>query len=355
MLQTDWSKDGVGYLLLQQHCACPTAKDPTCCKDGWKLVFAGSRFTNEAESRYPPSEGEAFAIGWGLKHSRFFTREYPHLIVSTDHRPPIAIFLDRSLDKINNPRLLRLKEHTFAFRFTIQHNPGKWRKRPDALSRCPISTTESDNETIDSTLFHFFTSDDTSHVLMTVDEDLVDATHHTIAAFHTAASNQMHSNQTDWVTHKQFIHACKADKIYLSPIHQIQPGFPRTRSLLSSDLKQYWEVRDRLSVINNIIMLDTDRIVVPPTYYKPILANLHSAHQGTSGMYARAKNALYWPGMNAAIRNTRYNCQKCNNIAPQQIIEPITGLSLPTGMYESCASAMLWQASHAIHIESGGC
>jgi hypothetical protein len=54
-LQTDWSKQGIGYLLLQQHCNCDTSKAPVCCKDGWHLVFAGSRFTSDAETRYAPN------------------------------------------------------------------------------------------------------------------------------------------------------------------------------------------------------------------------------------------------------------------------------------------------------------
>ena len=55
-LQTDWSKDSIGYLLLQQHCDCKSGKIPTCCTTGWNLTFAGSRFTNPAESRYSPTE-----------------------------------------------------------------------------------------------------------------------------------------------------------------------------------------------------------------------------------------------------------------------------------------------------------
>jgi len=49
-LQPDWSKTGLGYLLLQKHCTCSLDNAPICCPDGWKLVFAGSRFTQGAES-----------------------------------------------------------------------------------------------------------------------------------------------------------------------------------------------------------------------------------------------------------------------------------------------------------------
>ena len=64
-LQTDWSKQGMGFVLLQKHCTCKLS-DPNCCKEGWKITYAGSRFTTDAESRYSPIEGEATAVAWGL-------------------------------------------------------------------------------------------------------------------------------------------------------------------------------------------------------------------------------------------------------------------------------------------------
>ena len=77
-LQCDWSKTGVGFLLFQKHCSCelPQPTNPTmkfCCESGWKTVYAGSRFTNPAESNYSPTEGEALAVAWALKTSRIFT------------------------------------------------------------------------------------------------------------------------------------------------------------------------------------------------------------------------------------------------------------------------------------------
>ncbi|CAB4033368.1 Transposon Ty3-I Gag-Pol poly [Paramuricea clavata] len=84
-IQPDWSKDGVGYLLLQKHCQCAIVS-PFCCENGWKLIHAGSRFTNPAESNYAATEGE-----------------------------------------------------DTSWRFSIIHCPGKWTKGPDALSRYPTT------------------------------------------------------------------------------------------------------------------------------------------------------------------------------------------------------------------------
>ena len=68
-LQRDWSKDGIGYLLLQQHCNC---NNKYCYKDGWKLIYAGLQFTHEIEFRSSTTEGEALAVSWSLEHSKMF-------------------------------------------------------------------------------------------------------------------------------------------------------------------------------------------------------------------------------------------------------------------------------------------
>ena len=61
-LAPDWSKDGMGFLLLQKYCKCALEKAPVCCPEGWKLKIAGNRFCTDAESRYAPIEGEASCL-----------------------------------------------------------------------------------------------------------------------------------------------------------------------------------------------------------------------------------------------------------------------------------------------------
>ena len=66
--------------------------------------------------------------------------------------------------------------------------------------------------------------------------------------------------------------------------------------------------------------------MIPKALRTRSLAVLHSAHQGVTNMQARANATIYWPGMNAHIRNTRYTCFHCNERSPSQSQEPI----LPT-------------------------
>ena len=94
-LATDWSKNGLGFTLLQKHCHCTPPSKPTCGQGHWKIVYAGSRFTSPAESRYSPVEGEALAVVHGLKSCRMFVLGCPDLVVAVDHKPLVKILNDR--------------------------------------------------------------------------------------------------------------------------------------------------------------------------------------------------------------------------------------------------------------------
>merc|ERR1712155_261027 len=133
-LATDWSKEGIGFFLLQKWCQCPEIH-PRCCTDGWKLVLAGGRFTKPAESRYSPVEGELLAVVDALQKAKHFLLGCSKLVVAVDHKPLLGLLNDKSLADIENPRLLMLKEKTLWFNFDVLHIGGKKNCGPDYLSR----------------------------------------------------------------------------------------------------------------------------------------------------------------------------------------------------------------------------
>ena len=58
-LSTDASRQGLGYILQQQH------------GSKWSLIQAGSRLLSEAESRYATIELELLAVAWAIKNVKF--------------------------------------------------------------------------------------------------------------------------------------------------------------------------------------------------------------------------------------------------------------------------------------------
>ena len=300
-IQTDYSKDGLGYLLLQKYCNCSLDQAPLCCKDGWKLVFAGSRFTKGPESRYAPTEGEALAIAWSLNHARLFTLGCPRLIISTDHKPLLGILNNKPLEEIKNPRILRLKEQTLPYTFTVKYNRGKWHRGPDALSRSPQESTVSE-------IFMIFGD---SGELQVEEKD---------CTAECAIASLDHT--TSSISLEDLRNATSTNGEMCALISTIQNGFPSSHQATDFRIRQFFPVRNELWIKDGLVMFK-DRLVIPTTLRERILALLHSAHQGVEGMRSRAADCVYWPGLNSSIREKRKKCSICENIAPSQNREPL--------------------------------
>ena len=58
------------------------ATTSSCCPNGWRLTFAGSRFKTPTVKQYPPTEGEALAVAWSLNSAKMFVLACQDLIVT---------------------------------------------------------------------------------------------------------------------------------------------------------------------------------------------------------------------------------------------------------------------------------
>ena len=74
-----------------------------------------------------------------------FILDCKDLILAVDHQPLTGILNDRSLDSIENPRLMKLKERTLPYSFRIVYVPGTSYavKGADALSRYPVDSEDN--------------------------------------------------------------------------------------------------------------------------------------------------------------------------------------------------------------------
>ena len=104
-LLTDWCQEGMGHILAQKHCTCPSSPiNLNCCKDGWKVCSVGSRFCTKAESNYSPTEGEFTALVEGLEKTAYFTLGCASVSVGTDHKPLIPMINGTDLSSVKTPR-----------------------------------------------------------------------------------------------------------------------------------------------------------------------------------------------------------------------------------------------------------
>ena len=110
-------------------------------------------------------------------------------------------------------------------------------------------------------------------------------------------------------------------------------GFPDHKSELEPQLRPYWAVRDRLAVDGDLVICG-QRLVVPSSQRREVLLKLHASHQGAEKTKRRARQVIYWPGIDHDISNVVKACQECQLYMPKQQKEPIIQLPTPTRVFE---------------------
>ena len=97
----------------------------------------------------------------------------------------------------------------------------------------------------------------------------------------------------------------------------IKLGFLEQKSALSPQLDAFWNQREDLLIIDDVILMQ-HRAIIPKSLRHEVLQALHSAHQGEAAMGDRARQTVYWPCIDHDIILTRKYCYSCNRNAPSQ-------------------------------------
>ena len=83
------------------------------------------------------------------------------------------------------------------------------------------------------------------------------------------------------------------------------------------------------------LVLYGSRIVVPKNCRREVLERLHDSHQGIERTKRRARQSVYWPGINSDITNMVQACEACQERLPSLPKEPMQPDEIPTRVFES--------------------
>ena len=87
-------------------------------------------------------------------------------------------------------------------------------------------------------------------------------------------------------------------------------GWLSTVKEVPNVLQPYWTFREELTVEDGIILKGT-QIVIPVKKCKAILMLIHEGHLGLNKCKLRAKDRVYWPGLNDQFERLILNCELC--------------------------------------------
>lgn len=114
-------------------------------------------------------------------------------------------------------------------------------------------------------------------------------------------------------------------------------GWPAERNQIDPEVSPFWNNRDQISVCDGLL-LKADKLVVPTVLRKEMLHRIHSSHLGIDKCRRRARDILYWPGMNAQIADLVEKCSTCQEHRSAQQKEPLMPHEVPNGPWQKLGS-----------------
>ena len=144
----------------------------------------------------------------------------------------------------------------------------------------------------------------------------------------TILTNASISAESVLTTMEIVLEAGNNDSQYQTLMATLKDGnFANSQCNEKSTIREFYNVKERLSIVNGVIMYMFEdgkpRILIPRTLRTKIIDNLHAANQGSTGMAARARQSVYWPGMDRDIQQHVAECSDCRGVAPSPPSEPL--------------------------------
>ena len=270
----DASMKGLGAAILQNN----------------GVVAYASRALTPAEQRYAQIEKEMLAVVFGCERFHKLLYGKANVTIETDHKP-----LESIVKKPIHAAPMRIQKMMLKlqpYEFTLVYVKGKELGLADCLSRLPLN--ETDEKSIDDEMM--------------------------VLSIETLSGSN----------HGVIVEATKRDEELQILKQVISQGWPDRKCDVPVEVMPYWDFRDELSTYNGIIYRG-ERTVIPSELRATTLKTIHSSHLGMLKCKQRARELIYWPGMNKQIEDVVSRCSACltHRNKPQRepmVIQPIPPL-----------------------------
>ena len=113
----------------------------------------------------------------------------------------------------------------------------------------------------------------------------------------------------------------------------ILSGWPNKRTEVPAEIREYWNYREELSEVNDVI-LKGEKLVVPLSMRGEMLAKIHTCHLGIAKCKQKERDILFWPGMGKDIEKVVSQCEICAEHKASNPREPMTMGEIPTRPWE---------------------
>ena len=271
VVQMDVSKYGLGATLIQSSCP---------------IAFA-SKMLPDVKTCYVNIERECLSVCFSLE--KFHTYIYGrHVMVENDHK--LLEMIQHKPIHVAPPQLQLMLLHMQKYNYTIWYKPGK----DMVLANCISSFASNSN------YLPIPTGQNVQHVqLSNAELDII------------------------WGL-------VECDLVYSTIYHLTIRGWPECQQDVPHIARHFWCMWDELSINSGLLLKET-RVCISPELLNHTLADLHRAHQCISRMQAQAREAVYWPGIDANIANHVCQCTICTKHKASPPAQPMLPWDIPDG------------------------
>ena len=124
--------------------------------------------------------------------------------------------------------------------------------------------------------------------------------------------------------------------------HYINTGFPCDKKNLPTDLHEFWNHREALSIKSRLITCG-NRIIVPKDMRADMLQYIHEGHQGKERCLLWARNTVFWPKITYDIQELIERCIICQEHGKSQPIIGITQELPPFPWHTLATDIFYWK------------
>jgi transposase InsO family protein len=291
-ITADSSSVGLGCALLQEG----------------KPVSYASRSLTSTEQKYAQIEKETLAIVFACEKFHQYIYGRP-VEVESDHKPLQNIW-KKPLNSCP-PRIQRFRLRLQKYDLNIIYKPGKDMHIADTLSRAALPCTSNMEEEVEDVRIH----------VNMIKQNL------------SIAENKREEIRN--ATEKE----CKDLK------KLILEGWPAHKHQVPSTLRQYFQFNEELSIVDDMIF-KANKVFVPPSMRNEMIERIHEGHLGMVKCKNRARQLLFWPGMNLDIERAVARCAHCLKYRNKQQKEPLKPHDIPEKPWQKVATDLFHWNNH---------
>jgi uncharacterized protein len=243
------------------------------------IAYASKSLTKSQEN-YAQIEKELYAILFGAK--KFHQYLYGNIVhVETDHQPLVTLF-KKPLSEVPT-RLQRMMITLQAYHLVVTYTKGSEMYVSDTLSRAPIQNVS------DNCQFNFNDLEQEVEI------------HVNLLTSHLAITKE--------TLNKILVHTDKDESLQQLKLY-FKDGWPNTKTQIVPIVSPYWNIRDEIHVINNLLFKGQS-VIIPMSLRSEILSILHEGHLGIEKTKGQARGTVYWPNINSDIESKIKQCEYC--------------------------------------------